>query len=50
MSNATMVADIAEMMKNWNKIEAKVNAAYPEMDNESRYQITSDAFRASIGI
>jgi len=50
MTNATMVQDIAEMMKNWNKVESNVNEAYPNLDSESRYQMTSAAFRASLGI
>lgn len=43
-------AHIAEMMKNWTKIEAAVMAQYPAADAEAVYEMTKAAMNKSLGL
>ena len=49
-SPATFAKDIAEMMRVWNSIIAKVRATFPRASEEEVYQISKGAMNKSLGI
>jgi hypothetical protein len=50
MNKSDVVQGIAEMMKAWNTIEARVKAAYPKASADDVYRLTADAMTKAVGL
>jgi hypothetical protein len=49
MKKSDVVNGIAEMLKAWNTIEARVKAAYPNASAEDVYRLTAAAMTKAVG-